>query len=86
MDSAEIVLFSKTDLLEKMMSLFLRSSYRTAQENPGYEACQKEWTHRSHLYVGGERARYLASNLAWPFISHMTQDNFLKFADSISFS
>lgn len=25
------------------MSLFLRSSYRTAQENPGCEVCQKEW-------------------------------------------
>lgn len=51
------MLFSKPDLLEKMMSLFLRSSYRTAQENPGCEACQKEWTHQSCHDVGGEKGQ-----------------------------
>lgn len=60
------------------MSLFLRSSYRTAQENPGCEPCQKDWTQQSCLDVGGERPEiwsptWLCHLLAtWPKTTYLS--------------
>ena len=78
--------FFRPDLLKRMISFFLRSSYRRAERESRIWGMPKmAGRTRTCIYVGGEWARETwLSNLALPFINSMTWDKLFNLSESFS--